>query len=97
MILKYASLFENNYTGDCTWHIISGVEDVKYGHYLGDKLKPSMTKEEADAILKTRPDNFITYLKEPVSESSQRIQIILTGATEAFLMTNEGKTIERIR
>jgi len=97
MIIKYTTINEHaKDTQDCTLHVVSGVQEVQYGYYRDQK---AMTKEDAEmlSLSNKRPDGFITYYKTPMNEGCPANVITLSGATEAFLMNDEGKTIERIR
>jgi hypothetical protein len=96
MIIKYSETERPAGIISCTWHIISGVQEVEYGY---SKDTESMTKEEVEmrTNCKLQPPSFISYFKMYKNEGGEANLIFLNNEDEAFLMTDEGRTIERLR
>ena len=94
MIIKYCKWDEDS--RNCVWSIVSGAKEIDYGY---SKAPESMTKEEVEKRNNCRlqPPSYISFFKMYKNEGGEANLIFLSERDEAFLMTDDGKTIERLR
>jgi hypothetical protein len=92
MILKYekppmtGTKEVPNVTQGPSIHIVSGIDNYEYGHFKDKEVAPGRSEREM----------YITYHLEK-DEALYNHSVTIFDGCFAFMMNDEGKTIERIR